>query len=307
MEQGEFPADHGRSFWPATGDRTAEGPAGAGAADGPYFLPATDDPFWAQMTSWMREGRLFEATAIGSNRGGLLVRVGDRLAFLPASQMAELPCSIGGPALRDDLEAMVGRTFRLRVIEVDPRRDRVICSERASGWTDREIDARLEELETRVGQCVEGRVRSLCDFGVFVDLDHVDGLIHISEISWQRVEHPSDALAVGQDLRLKVLHVDRAARRVALSLRQMQPDPWQDVADRYSVGDIVDATITNVVDFGAFALLCEGVEGLLHISELSDAPLASPHDVVREGQRVRARVLSIEPAAHRLGLSLRQV
>ncbi len=260
---------------------------------------------WRQLQERFEKGEVFRARVIGCNKGGLLVRLGKCIGFVPASQLEELPECLGTERLRDELEAMVGRELTLRIIELDKSRNRIICSERATTWVDDEIEARLNSLEP--GQVVRGRVRSLCEFGAFVDLGGIDGLIHISEMSWQRVAHPRDVLQVGQEVEVYVLNVDRAQRRIGLSLRQLEPDPWKLVGERYRVGDLVDVVITNVVDFGAFARVPEGVEGLIHISELAEGHFFHPRNVVREGDRVTARVLNIDPENRRLGLSLRQV
>lgn len=244
------------------------------------------------------------ARAIGCNRGGLLVRLGGSIGFVPASQLADVPECLGTEELRGELEAMVGRELQVKLIELDRSRNRIICSERATAWSDDEISARLGSLES--GQVIRGEVRSLCEFGAFVDLGGIDGLIHISELSWERVGHPSDVLQVGQEVEVYVLSVDPTQRRIALSLKRLQPDPWRLVDERYEVGDMVDVVITNVVDFGAFARVPEGVEGLIHISELAEGQFLHARNVVQEGDRVSARVLNIDPASHRLGLSLRQ-
>lgn len=264
------------------------------------------DAMWATLREWQASGQMFDAPVIGCNKGGLLIRVCDGLGFVPASQLAELPRSLGTPDLRTDLESMVGRELHLRLIEVDAERDRVICSERATEWETAGADDLLFPLQARIGDEVEGIVRSVCDFGAFVDLGGVDGLIHISELSWQRVNHPSDVVSVDLTVRVRVLNVDMAARRVGLSLKRLHPDPWRLVSERHAVGDVIDAVITNVVHFGAFARIDEGIEGLIHISELSDRPFISPHEVVAEGQAIRARVLHVDPHARRLGLSIRQ-
>ncbi len=281
-------------------------PRGRGTAPNGKLAHAPAPDTWRQLLTWQEEGTAFDATVIGCNKGGLLVRIRDGIGFVPASQMAELPPSLGTPALRGDLQRMVGTTLTLRLIELDPARNRVICSERAVRWEDDAVASRLQALETQVGQAVEGIVRSLCDFGVFVDLEGVDGLIHISELSWQRVAHPSEVLAVGDRVQVLVLSVDREARRIALSYKRLAPDPWQEIGSRYVVGDVIDAVVTNVVDFGAFARVPEGVDGLIHISELADGPFLHPRNVVSVGQAVKVRVLHIDAPARRLGLSLRQ-
>lgn len=268
---------------------------------------AGDDEAWERLSRWFANGRVFSAPVIGCNKGGLLVRVCASIGFVPASQLADLPPSLGTASLRSDLESMVGNELTLRLIELDRARNRLICSERASQWHDDEIDARLVELEACVGQPVDGVVRSLCTFGAFVDLGGMDGLIHISELSWQRVQHPADVLAVGEPVCAAVLQVDRENRRVALSRKRLQPDPWTLVGEHYAVGDVIEVLITNVVPFGAFARVSEGVEGLVHISELANGPFLDAGAAVTEGQCVRARVLHIDAASRRLGLSLRQV
>jgi len=264
------------------------------------------DDLWSELESWYTERRTFVAPVIGCNKGGLLVRIGDGIGFLPASQLKDLPCSLGTDELRSDLEQLVGREVTLRLIELDRSRNRVICSERAALWNDDAVDAQLDELENKIGDEIEGTVRSLCDFGAFIDLGNIDGLVHISELSWQRVGHPAEVLEVGQEVRVRVLSVDRTARRVGLSMKRLEPNPWPRVYEHYAVGSVIDATVTNVVDFGAFASVEEGVEGLIHISEMSDEPFVHPREVVSEGERVRVRVLHVDPESRRLGLSMRQ-
>ncbi len=261
---------------------------------------------WGTLEAWHASGTSFSAPVIGCNKGGLLVRVCDGIGFVPASQLTELPDTLGTADLRGDLEAMVGQDLRLRLIELDRARNRVICSERATQLVDDDLEARLSALGRCEGCSVEGVVRSLCDFGVFVDLGGIDGLIHISELSWQRIGHPSEVLAINQVVPVVVLHVDRSTRRVALSYKRLQEDPWLLVGQRYAVGNVIDAHVTHVVHFGAFARVTEGVEGLIHISELSDTPFEHPSEVVSEGVAVRVRVLHIDADARRLGLSLRQ-
>ncbi len=301
IEQGESPEE-------AT---SPVGPSAAGAPIAPGNGSARTatrrtDEVWEQLESWQESGKEFVAPIIGCNKGGLLVRVCDGLGFVPASQLVELPPSLGTPDLRGDLEDMVGGEMTLRLIEIDRSRDRVICSERATRWHGGDADSRLTSLQDRIGEDIEGVVRSICDFGVFVDLGGIDGLIHISELSWQRVSHPSDIARLDQRLRVRILNVDLEGRRVGLSLKRLHDDPWKLVAERYAVGDRIQATITNVVHFGAFAQVEEGVEGLIHISELSEEPFLYASQVVSEGQRVDVRVLHIDPEARRLGLSIRQ-
>ena len=316
LQQGEAPNANEAGEAPASAHAMPPGPVMAPDAIGPDAEAALngrlrsghrrDEDQWGRLEAWHDEGKSFVAPVIGCNKGGLLVRIADGLGFVPASQLADLPRSLGTPDLRTDLEQMVGREVKLQIIEIDRSRDRVICSERATQWDGSDVDDRLGSLQERIGEDVHGIVRSLCDFGAFVDLGGVDGLIHISELSWQRVSHPSDVVSVDESLKVRILNVDLEGRRVGLSLKQLFDDPWQLIASRYAVGDVIDAKITNVVHFGAFAQVDEGVEGLIHISELAENAFAYATQVVAEGQTVKVRVLHIDSKARRLGLSIRQ-
>jgi small subunit ribosomal protein S1 len=312
LQQGEAPAMNEAGGTPASAPGMPAGPvsapdgADAGLNGRLRSGQRRDEEQWQLLEAWHDEGRSFVAPVIGCNKGGLLVRIADGLGFVPASQLADLPRSLGTPDLRTDLEGMVGREVKLKIIEIDRSRDRVICSERATQWDGSDVDERLVSLQERIGEDVHGIVRSLCDFGVFVDLGGVDGLIHISELSWQRVSHPSDVVSLDESLQVRILNVDLEGRRVGLSLKQLFDDPWQLIASRYAVGDVIDAKITNVVHFGAFAQVDEKVEGLIHISELAESAFAYATQVVAEGQTVKVRVLHIDSKARRLGLSIRQ-
>jgi small subunit ribosomal protein S1 len=172
--------------------------------------------------------------------------------------------------------------------------------------SDEEQEARLL-AELCEGDIKRGRVTNLCSFGAFVDLGGIEGLIHVSEMSWGRVGHPSDVLRIGDEVEVYVINVNREEKKIGLSLKRLQPDPWATVEERYQVGQLVQGTITNVVSFGAFARIEEGVEGLIHISELAEGNFLHPRNVVKEGDVVTARILNIDSANHRLGLSLRRI
>ncbi len=309
LDQGEIPPPAtGSLVEPPLGEYQESSDSAAGAMGAAASrLGNGSDEAWSRLSRWFAAGKVFTAPVIGCNKGGLLVRVCQGIGFVPASQLAELPTTLGTADLRRDLESMVGEELTLRLIELDRSRNRLICSERATQWEDDQIEGRLDELEKMEGRRVDGTVRSVCDFGAFVDLGGLDGLVHISEMSWQRVRHPGDVLSVGDAVEVIVLKVDRANRRVALSSKRLTPDPWAQVGEHYRVGDVIDVTITNVVPFGAFARVSEGVEGLIHISELSDGPFVDIRHVVAEGEEVQARVLHIDPQSRRLGLSLRHV
>jgi len=202
------------------------------------------------------------------------------------------------------LMSRIGASMVLRVIELSEEQNRLILSERAAQAQPGERADILTRL--RSGDFVEGIVTNLCDFGAFVDLGGLEGLIHISELSWGRVGHPAEILERGAEVKAYVLEVNRDAGRIALSLKRLHPDPWETVQQRYQIGEIVEGVITNVVDFGAFARIEEGLEGLIHVSELAEGHFLHPRNVVSEGQHVSARILSIDGHARRLGLSLRE-
>jgi small subunit ribosomal protein S1 len=246
-----------------------------------------------------------ELPVVGYNRGGLLVEWGSLRGFVPASQLVDFPPVVDAQSRRGELVARIGQKLKLRVIELDRIQNRLILSERAAQV---QPGTRANVLDTlRRGDICEGRVTNLCDFGAFVDLGGLEGLIHISELSWGRVGHPRDILTRGDTIKVYVMEVNRDRGRVALSIKRLQPDPWETVERRYRVGQMVEGVITNVVDFGAFACVEEGLEGLIHVSELAEGHFLHPRNVVREGERVRACILNIDGQARRLGLSLRHM
>jgi small subunit ribosomal protein S1 len=260
---------------------------------------------WRKAEKLFEEGGVYEGTVSGHNKGGLLVYYGQIRGFVPASQISGLSRRSGHEERMEMLSSMEGRELLLKVIEVDRQRRRLIFSERAASreWRDQRKDELLKQLQE--GDIRTGMVRNLCDFGAFVDLGGADGLIHISELSWRRVKHARDVLKVGEEVEVYVLRVDRERKRIGLSLKRLQPDPWQLVEEKYDVGQIVRGVITNITDFGAFARIEDGIEGLVHVSELSDGDFA-PRDLVREGEDLYLKVLSIDSTRQRMGLSLKQ-
>jgi len=241
---------------------------------------------------------------VGFNRGGLLVEWNSLRGFVPASQLIDFPIMADNQVRREVLALRVGQTVCLRVIELSREQNRLILSERAAQV---EPGTRATVLKTiQAGDTCTGQVTNLCDFGVFVDLGGLEGLIHISELSWGRVGHPRDVLKRGDTVTVHVMQVDQDQGRVALSLKRMRPDPWKTVETRYAVGQMVEGVITNVVDFGAFACIEDGLEGLIHVSELAEGHFLHPRNVVHEGETVTARILNIDGNARRLGLSLRR-
>jgi small subunit ribosomal protein S1 len=260
---------------------------------------------WRRAEKLFEEGGVYEGTVSGHNKGGLLVYYGQIRGFVPASQLSGLSRRSGHEERMETLSKMEGRELVLKVIEVDRQRRRLIFSERAASreWREKRKDELLDELQE--GDVRTGTVRNLCDFGAFVDLGGADGLIHISELSWRRVKHARDVLKVGDDVEVYVLRVDRDRKRIGLSLKRLQPDPWHVIEEQYEVGQIVRGVVTNIVDFGAFARIEDGIEGLVHVSELSDGDFA-PRDLVKEGEELYLKVLSIDSSRQRMGLSLKQ-
>jgi len=264
---------------------------------------------WDEATSLYEAEEVFSKPVVSYNKGGVIVNVGHVRGFVPASQIVSARGLHGGDqGQRDDMLAgVVGTELKLKIIEIDRRRNRLILSERAAvrEWRREQKDRLLDELQE--GEVRRGVVSSLCDFGAFVDLGGADGLVHLSELAWRRVGHPREILKVGQEVDTYVLSVDRDRRRIALSLKRLQKEPWSQVEDAYTVGQIVKCTITKITDFGAFARLDDNIEGLIHISELSEERIEHPSEVVQEGQELDLRIIRIDTDRQRIGLSLRRV
>lgn len=258
---------------------------------------------WHVAKELMLSDETLKLTVTSFNRGGLLVEWRSLRGFVPASQLMDAPQDDRIPQRQQMLAERIGEMLDLRIIELDPAKNRLILSERAAQV---ENGTRTSLLKTtQQGDIIEGRVTNLCDFGAFVDIGGVEGLIHISELSWGRVGHPADILRRDQTVRAYVMHVEPDQSRIALSIKRLTPDPWATVEERYRIGEFIEGYITNVVDFGAFACVEDGLEGLIHFSELAEGHFLHPRNVVKEGDVIRARILSIDGKARRLGLSLR--
>ncbi len=256
---------------------------------------------WLTAERLMAAGEMWEGAVTGYNRGGLIVQFGDIQAFVPVSHITDLPRGIPENERQSRLAQLSGRQMGFKVIEVDRQRRRLVLSQRNAQKEYREKQkARLLE-NLAEGQVRTGVVTGLRDFGAFVDLGGADGLIHISELSWRRVKHPSEVLTIGQEIEVEVLKVDREAKRIGLSLKRRQPDPWQRVAERFQPGQTIEGTVTRLAPFGAFVDLGEGIEGLLPSNQI-----AGRNDVL-ENSAVRVRVLNVEPERQRVGLALQEV
>jgi small subunit ribosomal protein S1 len=271
--------------------------------------PVRSIPF-ALETAWERaaeanaQGKIVTSIVTGWNRGGLLVRWDELQGFVPASQLRDMTMFECDQPREDKLARWVGEELELKIIELDRDRNRLVLSERATIWGPHDGEVLLKHIKP--GETRSGQVSNLCEFGAFVDLGGVDGLIHLSELSWRRIGHPRELLSIGQHVEVYVIDVDRNDQRVALSLKRLRPNPWTTVNTTYHVGQDIEAVVTNVVDFGVFAQIEEGLEGLIHISELQ-TPVQHPNEVVAVGDLIMVRIVRIDSPNHRLGLSMRQV
>lgn len=249
------------------------------------------------------EDDTIEMHVTGFNRGGLLVEGEQLQGFVPISHLVDLPAEKSEGNCERLLAEYVGSDLLLKVIECDSNRGRVVFSERAAMAEPGSRNRLLESLNSQ--DRVWGTVTNITDFGIFVDLGGLEGLIHVSELSWGRVRHPSDTLNLGTKIEVYVISVDEERSRVALSLKRLHPNPWETAELRYQPGQITEATITSIMPFGAFARLEEGLDGLIHVTEMCpSAEMLNPKDVVREGQKIRVRILQVDSARQRLGLSL---
>lgn len=243
---------------------------------------------------------------VGYNKGGLTVEFNRLRGFVPASHILDMPRNLSEEQRQAEFERRIGDELRLKVIEVDRKRRRLVMSQMLA---EREYRAgRKDELfrTLKVGDILTGEVRSLRQFGAFVDLGGADGLLHVSEIGWTPVTHAREALEVGQKIEVQVIRLDTESQRIGLSRKRVMANPWDSIEDRYTVGQILPVTITRLVEFGAFAQLESGVEGLIHVSELADISVAEPLKSVRPGDKVMAKILRIDGKRQRIGLSKRQ-
>ena len=267
---------------------------------------------WRAMQEQLDAGVIIEAPVIDHNKGGLIVDCGIR-GFVPISQIVDFPRRPQNDQPRDaaqeiaeKLQPYVGRKLRLKILEVNRKANRLILSEKVALYEERR--EKRDELfsSLQVGQKVTGVVRSIAPFGVFVDLGGIDGLVHKSELSWNKVNNPEAGYRVGEEVEAEVIDINHERGRISLSIRRLQPDPWHSTVADLKVGDVIDGTVTKIVNFGAFVRVRDGLEGLIHISELSHQRVAHPGDVVHEGQTIKLKIISLEQDRHRLGLSLKQ-
>ena len=262
---------------------------------------------WIEAEQMMESGDIFEGTVEGYNRGGIIVPFGNLRGFVPASHLIELRRGLDDRQRQQIMAKMRDETIPLKVIEVDRRRRRLVFSQRDAQkeWQEVRKEKLIDKLKE--GDVVKGRVSGLRNFGAFIDLGGADGLVHISELAWHRVNHPKEVVRVGDEMEVYVLSLDRDEQRIALSRKALLPNPWSLVKDNYHEGQLVEGTITRLVSYGAFVEIEPGVEGLLHTSQLSYGPIERPDELIKEGEVHLLRIVSIDPKRQRIGLSLKAV
>jgi small subunit ribosomal protein S1 len=272
------------------------------------FKRAQEEMSWENVEKMITEETVIDTKIIGFNKGGLIVAVGNLRGFVPSSQISGVRrAQSSGDTPEQRWQKMVGQAISVRIIEVDRERRRLILSERSTNTETRSSmkDRVISELEE--GKVYTGKVTSLADFGAFVNVNGADGLVHLSELSWDRLQHPKEMLEVGQEVKVKVIKIEPDKKRIGLSMRALQDDPWKSRVEKFSVGQLVEGTITRLTKFGAFARLEGDIEGLIHISELSENRVEHPKEVLHEGDVKTLRVIRIDGEQHRIGLSLRKV
>ena len=260
---------------------------------------------WVDAKAYLENSELLELEVIGHNKGGLMVSFGNLHGFVPTSQVPQLKHNHDQSQLASQKAKLIGEELSLKVIEVDRDRQRLILSAKRAQKEVRQ--QRLQELKLREGKTATGHITNLVNFGAFVDLGGIEGLVHISEIDWQRVDKPSEFLTRGEEIEVLIQSVDVEQERVKLSRKALLPSPWELFDESHSINELIEGVVTNVTDFGAFALVTDGIEGLIHISEIRGAQNLAAHDILSNGDIILVRILKIEPERQRLALSQRRV
>ena len=251
---------------------------------------------WNEIEDKFKAGETIKAPVAQVVKGGLVVDAGVR-GFVPASMVSD--------HFVEDLNQFKGQELELKIVEIEPSDNRLILSRKELVQAEREAKRQAVMEKLVAGDVVEGKVARLTNFGAFIDLGGVDGLVHVSEISYERVNKPADALKVGQEVKVKVLSVDAEKGRISLSIKQTLPEPWEQVPEQVAEGDVLEGTVKRLTSFGAFVEVLPGVEGLVHISQISHKHIATPNEVLTSGEKVQVKVLSVDAADHRLALSIK--
>lgn len=262
---------------------------------------------WKRAEQLQNTDEVWRGLVAAANKGGLIVPFGNLRGFIPASHVSDLPRGMSEDDRVRYLESLVGKEIAVKVIEVNRKRRRLVFSQRNAERENRNARKELLLQELAEGDAREGVVSGLCDFGAFVDLGGADGLVHISELAWHRVRHPGEVVSVGEKVKVFVLHLDENGKRIGLSLKRLQPNPWSRIEETCHIGQLIEGTVSRVEAFGAFVSLEPGIEALLHVSQIADDPNTDPRRHLYEGQRVLTRIISIEADKQRLGLSLKEV
>lgn len=287
----------------------------------PVFILNTDQPDslvvsinmamlnqdWIEAEALMASGEVLEGEVIGYNKGGAIIPYGRLRGFVPASHLSELTPGMSDRKRQQKLAKLRGEKLPVKIIEVDRRRRRLVFSQRDAQkeWEEKRKGELLENLKE--GDVLTGRVSGLRDFGIFVDLGGADGLVHISELAWHRIDHPREVVKVGDEIQVVVLKLDRDEQRISLSRKKVLANPWASVEERYEINQLIEGTVTRILDYGAFAEIEPGIEGLLHVSQLSRTNVENVGEVVKEGETHLLRIVSIDPQRQRIGLSLKAV
>lgn len=273
--------------------------AGGDKENGEFFFSVTrlkEREAYDKLQRDFEEGKAIEGTVTSSVRGGLLVDVGTR-GFLPASLISNRYVS--------DLKPYIGKTMKLKITEIDPNKNRLILSHKDLVEEEREEAFDKVASQLVVGDVIEGKVSRLTNFGAFIDVGGVDGLVHISEISYKHVDKPSDALKAGQDVKVKVIGIDNDRHRISLSIKQTEPSPFEQATANLNEGDVFEGEVKSLTNFGAFVEVADGIQGLVHVSEISNKHVDKPSDVLKVGQTVKVKVLNIDPSDRRISLSIK--
>jgi small subunit ribosomal protein S1 len=287
----------------------------------PVYVVQTEDPEalvvsihlarlnqdWFEAERLMESGEIFEGEVIGYNKGGIIVPYGRIRGFVPISHLSDVTPGMGERRRQQRLARLRGETVAVKIIEVDRQRHRLVMSQREAQkeWEEKKRGELMETLKP--GDILTGRISGMRDFGAFVDLGGADGLVHISELSWHRIEHPREEVRLGDEVQVQVLSIDPESGRISLTRKKLLPNPWDTVAQRYSQNELVEGKVTRILDYGAFAEIEPGVEGLLHVSQLSRNTVENPREVVQEGEVHLLRIVSIDQKRQRIGLSLKAV
>lgn len=273
------------------------------------FTKAAQEQDWDRAAKLLENQDIYKSKIIGHNRGGVLAKLGHIRGFIPNSQLGREHRAPQKEGAEKHFQRLIGQTISVKIIEVDRKRNRLIMSEKAASQEIRAAKREKLLAELKAGDTCEGRVVNLANFGAFVDIGGIEGLVHLSELSWKRTNNPSEVVKVGQEVEVYILEIDEEQKRLALSLKRLEPDPWSLLEQNYRVGQLVEVTITKITKFGAFARLDDeyGLVGLIHISEMSEDHVTHPNEVVKVSQKVMVRIIRIDTEQRQLGLSLKQV